>query len=185
MAGIQGHRVSMEDVEEVEDSRPRLSGVAGGWKQSSILEPLTYGQGCSIWAYAVIEEQVTLGDAVVIGSHCYIGRGTRIGDYSRLQSRVFVPRHTYIGRYVFIGPGVLLCDDKYPQVNALYMPEPPVIHNHVSIGAGAIIGPGVTLHEGCQIGMGAVVTKDVPAQTLVYGNPARARGKAKRGDGRG
>lgn len=178
MPGIKGTRVTYEDMltheAGMDDVAPLTSrGLSGQWRDASILLPFTHGDCCAIWAYAVIEEDVALGDAVVIGSHCFIGRGTQIGHHTHLQSRVFVPRHARIGAYVFIGPGVLLCDDKYPVVNTPYLPEPPIIADHVSIGAGAIILPGVILYEGCQVGAGAVVTRDVPAGALVYGNPAR------------
>lgn len=75
-----------------------------------------------------------------------------------------------IGDDVFIGPRVTFTNDKYP-------PSPDwlvtTVGDRASIGAGAIILPGLTLGEGCMIGAGAVVTKDVPAGETWVGNPAR------------
>lgn len=125
------------------------------------------GKGTVIWSYSIIGDDVEIGDWCVIGSHSYIGKGTKIGDFSRLQTGVFIPNNCNIGRSVFIGPRVVFTDDRYPIVgNKEYNAKPPIIEDNVSIGAGAVILPGVKIWRGAMIGAGAVVTKEVAPGTL-------------------
>ncbi|MCO6451739.1 MAG: N-acetyltransferase [Caldilineales bacterium] len=99
-----------------------------------------------------------------------------IGNYVSIQSRVYIPTHTSIGDYVFIGPGAVLTNDKYPlRQRDAYQPAGPQLANHVTIGANATLLPGVTIGEGAVVAAGAVVTKDVPAWSLAVGSPAVIR----------
>ena len=88
---------------------------------------------------------------------------------------MFLPQRSYIGERVFIGPNVTFTDDRHPKVNVSYHPEPPIVQDDVSIGAGAVILPGIKIGRGAMIGAGAVVTKDVPAEVVVLGNPAHRK----------
>lgn len=131
------------------------------------------GPNCTIWQYATICADVVMGEGVVIGSGAWIGRGVRIGAYTRIQHGAFIPNHTVIGEHVFIGPNVVLTDDKYPMAgNTEYHPEPPTLQDYCSIGAGAVILPGVTIGESAMVGAGSVVTQDVPTLATVVGCPA-------------
>jgi acetyltransferase-like isoleucine patch superfamily enzyme len=132
-----------------------------------------FGENCTVWQYATICEDVVIGHEVVIGSGAWIGAGSEIGHGTRIQHGAFIPKKTEIGAFVFIGPNVTLTDDKYPVAGAPYDPHPPVLEAHCSIGAGAVILPGVRVGEGAMIGAGAVVTQDVPPHAVVYGCPAR------------
>ncbi len=132
--------------------------------------------GTRIWHYAVVLDDAWIGFDCSIGACCEIGRGAIIGDQTRIGHGVFLPGRSRIGKRVFIGPGVIFTDDRHPVVNNPdYFADPPVVEDDVSIGAGAVILPGVTLHKGARIGAGAVVTKDVPSNSLVYGEAARQR----------
>lgn len=105
---------------------------------------------------------------MVIGSHSFICAGTKIGCD------------------VFIGHGVVTCNDKYPVANnRAWICSPPTIDDGASIGSGAVILPGVTIGQGAIIGAGAIVTKDVPQMTVWIGkgetkkvNEASARAMA-------
>ena len=133
------------------------------------------GENCTIWQYATICEEAVLGEGVVVGSHAWVGRGTNIGAYTRIQHGAFICNNMVIGKRVFIGPMVVCCDDKYPRVNNIaYDAQPPIIEDNVSIGAGAIILPGVRIGVGAMIGAGAVVSQDVQSMMKVLGIPARA-----------
>jgi acetyltransferase-like isoleucine patch superfamily enzyme len=135
------------------------------------------GIGSRIWQFTTIEDNVTLGSDVVIGSNCWIGKGTRIGKGTHIQHGAFIARGSVIGKQVFIGPGAILTDDKYPRAKRAgyqeYTAEPPVLEDNCSIGAGAIILPGITIGEGAMVGAGAVVSANVPADVTVKGVPAR------------
>lgn len=134
------------------------------------------GNGTKIWRFTTILEGVAIGNDVNIGTHCEIGRGSIIGHDTRIGHGVFLPPNSRIGNGVFIGPGTIMTDDRAPVVNnPNYHAQPPVIEDDVSIGAGCVILPGVTIHKGARIGAGSVVTRDVPSNSLVYGERAIER----------
>lgn len=114
----------------------------------------------------------TIGANCSIGSFVEIGKGVIIGNNCKIQSYVFIPTMITIGDGVFIGPGVKFTNDKYPPSHGAHW-RPVVVEDHVSIGGGAVILPGITLGHHCQIGAGAVVTRDVAPATKVKGLPAR------------
>jgi len=134
------------------------------------------GKSSKVWHFAVILQDVSIGENCSIGSHTEIGRGSSIDDGSRISSQVFLPPHSQIGKCVFIGPGCVFTDDKRPRVNnPNYTPHPPVIEDHAAIGAGCVILPGIHIGHHALIGAGSVVTRDVPPNSLVYGDHARIR----------
>ena len=84
-----------------------------------------------------------------------------------------------VGNDVFIGPNVSFTNDRYPRSgNSKFIAETTVLEDGVSIGAGAVILPGLTLGEGAMVAAGAVVVDDVPPGMLAIGSPARLRGEA-------
>jgi UDP-2-acetamido-3-amino-2,3-dideoxy-glucuronate N-acetyltransferase len=142
--------------------------------QFCVVDPsVTFGAYCTVWHFTSIGFGVEIGDNVTIGSHCYIGNYTVIGDESRIQTGVFLPNNSVIGDRVFIGPHCVFTDDRYPRVNKDYTAQPPILENDVSIGAGAVILPGVTIGEGSIVGAGTVVTRNVPRHVTVRGAPSQ------------
>ncbi|ASG87751.1 acyltransferase [Salmonella enterica] len=127
------------------------------WQFSVILENAIIGEDCNICAHTLIENDVSIGNRVTIKSGVYIWDGITIEDD------------------VFIGPCVTFTNDKKPKSKKY--PEKfsrTIIKKGASIGANATILPGITIGEGAMIGAGSVVTKDVPANITVIGNPAKA-----------
>ena len=146
----------------------------------SYLDPsATLGEGSIAWWYSRILQNVRIGNHVSIGGGTEIGRGTVIGDHSRIGANVFLPPNSVIGARVFIGPNVVCTDDLHPRVpspvDPPYDARPPVIEDDASIGAAAVLLPGVRIGRGARVAAGAIVTKDVPAFTMVVGGPARER----------
>lgn len=140
------------------------------------------GIATKIWHFAVILADVVIGDNVSVGSFVEIGRSSTIGSGTRIGSHTFLPTNSQIGQNVFIGPNVTFTDDRYPKVNnPSYRAEPPIVHDHASIGAGSVILPGVTIGHCAIIGAGSVVTKDVPDFCKVFG-PAATRRPVPSGD---
>lgn len=147
---------------------------------SEVPDDLDIGVGSRIWSFSVVESRVKIGNGVVVGAHCFIGAGTKIGDFTRIQDGAFIPRGTIIEDHVFIGPQVVMTDDKYPMAgNPRYDAQPPRIKSFASIGANATIMPGITIGPGASVGAGSVVTRDVEAADLVMGIPARSKQYAK------
>ena len=115
-----------------------------------------------------IDENVFIGPFVEIQKNASVGRD------SRIQSHTFICEGIHIGERVFVGHGVLFINDRHPKVrNPDWKPEETYVEDDVSIGSGAVIMCGIRLGAGCQIGCGAVVTKDVPPGETVVGVPAR------------
>jgi acetyltransferase-like isoleucine patch superfamily enzyme len=110
------------------------------------------------------------GKNCVIHSHVWLG--CQIGDSVTIEAFSFIPDWVLIGDDVFIGPRVTFTNDKRPPSYGKHW-DMTFVGNRVSIGAGAVILPGVRLGHDCVIGAGAVVTKNVPAGETWVGNPAK------------
>jgi acetyltransferase-like isoleucine patch superfamily enzyme len=134
---------------------------------------VSLGDGTNVWAFASVHDHTTIGSNCAVGEHVYIGWHARIGNSVRIQQGAHLTSRIQIGDRVFIGPHVVTTDDKHPFVNnPHYKPCPPVIEDDVSIGANVTLLPGVRLGQGCRIGAGAVVTRDVPPFETWVGAPA-------------
>ena len=131
------------------------------------------GERVKIWQFATICDGAVIGDDVMVGSGAWIGKNVIIGVRTRIQHGAFIPNGTVIGRGVFIGPNVTMTDDKYPKAGMPYRAAPPILEDDCSIGAGAILLPGVQIGRGAMIGAGAVVTESVPAGATYVGCPAK------------
>lgn len=122
-------------------------------------------------------ESSNIYDAI-IGNNCNIASfveigGSRIGNNCKIQAFVFIPPGIFIEDNVFIGPRVTFCNVKYPQATKRGKFETTRICENATIGAGAIILPGITIGRNAIVGAGAIVTEDVLENTKVVGNPAR------------
>lgn len=140
----------------------------------AVHESVRFGSNVTIWQFSSICEDTVIGDDCVVGSGVWIGKRCRIGNRVRFQDKAHITNGAVIEDDVFVGPGVLSSDDKHPKAgNKQYRHEPPIIRAGASIGAGAILLPGVEIGEGAVIGAGAVVTKNVPPHGVWTGIPAR------------
>jgi len=122
----------------------------------------------------MIREKTATGSHIVIGTNSVIDGNVTIGDFVKIESNCYIPTHVTIGSRVFIGPGVVLTNDRYPQkMRDAYRPEGPTIEDGVSLGGGVVVVPGVTIGRGSFVAAGAVVTKDIPEMSFVKGAPGK------------
>lgn len=132
------------------------------------------GDGFTTGHDALVRERTDIGDDVVVGTKTVIDGTTTVGSRVSLQTGVYVPSHTSIGSDVFVGPRAVLTNDPYPIREDVDLVG-PTLEAHVSVGANATLMPGVTVGEGSFVAAGAIVTDDVPPETLAIGAPARHR----------
>src|ERR1041385_8930952 len=123
-----------------------------------------------------------VGDGTKIGAFVEIQKNATVGKNCKISSHTFICEGVTIEDKVFIGHGVMFINDSYPrgssesgqlQTEADWKVETTQVCKGASIGSGATILSGVTIGENALIGAGSDVTKDVPANAVVAGNPAR------------
>ena len=137
------------------------------------------GKNVKIWHFAYVGDNTIIGDNVMIGSLAHIDYAVIIGNNTRIEGSVYIPPLTVIGNNVFIAPGATFTNDPYPMSPKMIG---VTVEDGAIIAARAVIKPGVTIGKNAVVGMGAVVTKDVPPETVVIGNPARIKYSRKEYD---
>ena len=126
--------------------------------------------------HVLVREHTRVGRHVLVGTQSVIDGHTTIGNFVKIETHVYIPTHVNIGDFVFIGPGVTMTNDRYPlKLRDHYQPEGQTLEDGVTIGGGVTILPGVTIGRDAFVAAGAVVTKDVPADHMAIGSPARCQ----------
>lgn len=130
------------------------------WQYCVILPEAVIGSNCNICACVFIENKVVIGDNVTIKNGVQLWDGVTIEDY------------------VFIGPNATFTNELIPRSKAYASMNlmSTLVKTGASIGANATILPGITVGEYAFVGAGSVVTSDIPAYALYYGNPATHQG---------
>ena len=123
-----------------------------------------------------------IGDNTKIGAFVEIQKNARVGKNCKISSHTFICEGVTIEDHVFVGHGVTFINDSYPRATTVngelqtdrdWKVEPTLVRKGASIGSGVTILASVTIGENALIGAGSVVTRDVPANAIVAGNPAR------------
>ncbi|MBI5061128.1 MAG: N-acetyltransferase [Candidatus Aenigmarchaeota archaeon] len=137
------------------------------------------GEGTKIWHFAQIREGAVIGNNCNIGNGVYIDKNVKLGNNVVVQNKACIYRNAVVEDDVFIGPHVCIINDKNPRAGVIrQLTRSWVIGKGATIGAGSVIMPDINIGRYAIVGAGSVVTKDVPDHTIVYGNPAVARGFA-------
>ncbi|MCQ2336026.1 MAG: N-acetyltransferase [Paludibacteraceae bacterium] len=128
----------------------------------------------NVWQYCVILPNATIGENCNICSHCLIENEAKIGNNCTIKCGVQLWDGITLEDNVFVGANVTFTNDRYPKSkNSNWQLEKTLVKNGASIGAGSTILCGVTIGENAMIGAGSVVTKNIPANELWVGNPAK------------
>ena len=155
--------------------------------EAQIIDKVKLGKNVKIYNFVNIYK-CEIGDNTKVGSYVEIRENVKIGKNCKIQAFAFLPQGVIIEDEVFIGPHACFVNDKIPRaaVNGRlkeqgedWKPLTTIVKKGASIGANATILGGITIGENSIVGAGAVVTKDVPANAVVAGNPARIIRKLK------
>src|SRR5215470_8915121 len=147
----------------------------------NIAPDVKLGEGVTLYDFVNLYG-CAIGDKTQIGTFVEIQKGVIIGKNCKIQSHTFICEGVIIEDNVFIGHNVTFINDKFPrattadgklQREADWVCEPTLVKHGASIGSSATLLCGITVGENAVVGAGSVVTKDVPANSIVAGNPAR------------
>jgi UDP-2-acetamido-3-amino-2,3-dideoxy-glucuronate N-acetyltransferase len=147
---------------------------------SYIDDKVVIGSGTKIWHFSHVQSGSKIGKKCTFGQNVNIGNNVKIGNFVKIQNNVSVYEGVELEDYVFCGPSMVFTNIKlprseFPQVGREFY-QKTLIKKSASIGANATIVCGVTIGEYALIGSGAVITKDIPSQALVVGNPGKIVG---------
>lgn len=139
----------------------------------SCVQDCTIGEGTTIWQFSVVLAGACIGRDCNLNAHTLVEGGAVLGDRVTLKSGVYVWSGITLEDDVFCGPNATFTNDKIPR-SKVYPDSFPktLVKRGASIGAGAVILPGLVIGERAMIGAGAVVTRDVADDAVVVGNPA-------------
>ena len=120
----------------------------------------------------LVREGVSIGSETKLGTNVVVDGQTTIGSRVSIQTGVYICTYSTIEDSVFLGPCCIFTNDKYA-IQKPFKLVGPIVKKGASIGANALLFPGVTVGEGAVVGSQALVNTDVPARTIFAGIPAR------------
>ena len=135
-------------------------------------ENVKLGKNVMKWHFTYIGSNTEIGDNTKIGSLVHIDYNVKIGKDCKIEGMAYIPPLTRIGDRVFVGPGVIFTNDPYPMSDKMIG---VTVEDDAIVCAGSVLRPGVTIGARSVIGMGAIVTRDVQPDSVVYGNPAHEK----------
>lgn len=145
---------------------------------SFVDEGASIGSGTTIWHFCHVRSTAVIGANCNIGQNVYIDNDVKIGSGCKVQNNVSIYEHVTLEDNVFCGPSMVFTNVRNPRAAIKKMDQalPTLVRHDATLGANSTIVCGVVIGCHAFVGAGAVVTRDVPDQALVYGNPARQRG---------
>ena len=145
------------------------------------------GDGSSLWDHVHVRFGTRIGAECIVGGKSYIAYDVQIGNRCKINSAVYICNGVTLEDGVMVSAGTIFTNERFPRaatsdLKQLRPSEPDeftlqtLVRCGATIGAGCIIGSGLTIGRWAMVGMGSVVTKDVPDFHLVLGSPARSAG---------
>lgn len=170
VAGLTRYDMMQRD----KDGKSMIDHSARIHSSASVAAEATIGARTTVWQSAVVLSGASIGSDCNLNAHTLVEGGAVVGDRVTLKCGVYVWSGITLEDDVFCGPNATFTNDRRPR-SKVYPDEfaQTLVKRGASIGAGAVLLPGITIGEGAMIGAGAVVTKDVPAGETWIGNPAR------------
>lgn len=145
--------------------------------KSALVETEKIGTKTRIWAFVHILPGATIGKNVNICDNVFIENDVLIGNNVTIKNGAILFDGVTLEDSVFIGPGVVFTNDRYPRSKRKdYKLEKVIIKKGATLGGGTSILAGITVGEYSLVGAGSVVTQDIPAFSIAYGNPAKFTG---------
>jgi acetyltransferase-like isoleucine patch superfamily enzyme len=130
--------------------------------------------------HVVVREQCHIGDDVSIWTNSVVDYGCQLASGVKIHANCYVAQYTEIDEGAFLAPGVTIANDLYPGQDAsAAVMSGPSIGARAQIGVNVTVLPFVRVGADCIVGSGSVVTRDIPAGSVVYGNPGRVRGRVE------
>jgi len=145
---------------------------------SVVDKPVEIGEGTKIWHFSHIMSGAKIGKNCIIGQNVFIGSGAILGNNIKLQNNVSIYKTVILEDDVFCGPSMVFTNVFNPRSFISRKKEfrKTLVQKGATIGANATVVCGNTIGQYAFIGAGSVVTRDIPAYALVYGNPGRVKG---------
>ena len=152
---------------------------------ATVEEGALVGEGCAVWAGAMVRTGAELGPRCTVGRGAYVDSGVSVGPDAKIQDRALLFAPARLGAGVFVGPGVILTNDRRPRAvdpelrkidAGGWVAEGVVVGDGAALGAGTVVVAGTRIGRWALVGAGSVVTRDVPDFALVVGSPARRTG---------
>lgn len=147
--------------------------------RNAICDSKNVGRGTKIWSFSHVLAGALIGENCNICENVYIENDVVIGNRVTIKNGVQIWDGIEIQSDVFVGPNVTFTNDRHPRSgNSSFNLERTVVSEGASIGANATLLPGIVIGSNSVVGAGSVVTKSVPSNSIVIGNPARVVGIA-------
>jgi acetyltransferase-like isoleucine patch superfamily enzyme len=155
-------------------AEPLVLGAGARLRSGTVLyDGSTIGRGLQTGHGVVIREACQVGDDVSVWTNSVIDYGCRIGDRVKIHCNCYVAQYSELEDDVFLAPGVTIANDLYPgDPRSAQLMAGPRIGAGAQIGVNVTILPFVRIGAGALIGAGSVVTRDIPAAVVAFGNPA-------------
>lgn len=156
-----------------------MTTVAGS---AVVEEGAQVGAGCTIWDLTQVRQGAVLGPECILGRNVFVDAGVVLGARCKVQNNALLYAPARLGDGVFIGPGVVLTNDRLPRAVSPagdllgatdWIGQGVTVGDGAAIGAASVVVAGVRVGTWALVGAGSVVAADVPAHALVVGNPAR------------